>query len=338
MIWAAGDTVLALWTEKGRLHTAGIVNRGEVANEHEHSLWLSARHIASAPTGHIMLVGDEALSAWMFDARGLHATSTVKITSALAWASSAVFDGTRFLIAWSEEGDEMKLASLAPGGDRVSAPITIGPGLDPLQRIVMASSGGITWIAWAEEGRALGIRVTRSGAIDPAPVVLLQDPRIPAARARSIASSDGRFLLAVEGGSRDLLLVPFDGQLNIGTTVELPDTTIGTLVGEPSGFAFLRGSAKPSELWTPRTFAVVRLALDGTYLRERAYTAMGAGLASDGTGLLLALGVNSRIGDRGESVLSLEAVAGGGQIEIARAGLQLETESKCTVDPVDGYR
>ena len=100
---------------------------------------------------------------------------------------------------------------------------------------------------------------------------------------------------------------------------QLESDTHPTVAWDEGGLAvrrFALASATPPQ----------RLALDGTYLRERAYTGMGAGLASDGTGLLITLVVNSAIGDRADSVLSLEAVAGGGQAEIARTKLQRAEE------------
>jgi hypothetical protein len=328
VVSAAGDTALALWNEAGTLHTAGIVNRGEVVNEREHP-FLDIRSIASAPTGHVVLVGDLWLRAWTFDAMGVPAASQVAISNREIGTSSAVFDGTDFVIAWTEP-DAMKLTSLAPGGDSASAPITIGPGLAANQRFAMASSDGVTWIAWAEKGRVLGQRVTSHGTIDAAPVVIVNDPRIPAAPACSIASSNGGFLLAVQSEINDLLLVPLDGEGTIGTTVEMLDTRTQTLVGEPSGFALLRGGSSLSGPWTPQTFVIVRLAPDGTRVSERSYSGMGAALSSDGTGLVLALVDNRTSGDTGVSVLSLEDVAGGGQLEITRTQLHRETTSQCS--------
>lgn len=335
VVSAAGDTALALWSESGTLHTAGIANRGEVLNEREHhDPFLNIKHVASAPTGHLFVVGDPWLRAWTFDAAGVPATSEVTISPETdIRASSAVFDGTSFLVAWTEP-DAMKLSALAPGGDTASTPITIGPGLAANQRLVMASSDGVTWIAWAEAGRVLGVRVASGGPIDPAPVVIVDDPRIPANPACSIASSNGRFLVAVQSERSDSLLVALDGQGNIGTTVEVLDTVTQTLVGEPSGFALLRRSYGLNDMWTPQNFVILRFAPDATYLFERTYSGMGAALTSDGTGLVLALVVKRKNGDMADSVLSLEAVAGGGQLEVARTRLSLETTSHCKEDSI----
>jgi hypothetical protein len=57
---------------------------------------------------------------------------------------------------------------------------------------------------------------------------------------------------------------------------------------------------------------------------------MGAALSSDGTGLVLALVDNRTSGDTGVSVLSLEDVAGGEQLEITRTQLHRETTSQCS--------
>lgn len=345
-ISAAGDTVLALWRHHGgaNVYTAGIVgfnvtNRG-VAAEVD-----TVRGIASAPTGHLLLVGDDSLSARVFDANGVVTTSHVEVSGGQVVAPSAVFDGTHFLIAWTE-GNALKLSSLPPGGETASAPITIRDDLASGQRIVMASSGGLTWITWAQEGRVLGLRVTRDGAIDPTPLVLLQDTWDPAGRTPrlALASSNGRFLLAVEQEAFEMVLVFFDGQGNLGTTLEIADPMSGTywsmpfktLVGEPSGFAFLRRGPSGEE-------SVVRLSHDGSDLRENRYTIEGVrlasddtggvGLASDDTGLLFASVHFSAVEDDGESVFKLMAIDGDGRLEIASTELHRETYGSSCPEP-----
>jgi hypothetical protein len=315
---AAGDTALILWKTSAGVHSAGIADGGEVLNRRTHSQQLSVRHVASAPTGH-MLLGNDALIASMFDDRGAPATPpSVELTDVPALWPSAVFDGSSFLVTWTDR-DVMKLASYTPGADQPSAPIAIGPGLD--RKPAMASGGGITWIVWTEEGRAVGFRISGGARIDPAPVVLLQDPRILQDATYSLASSSDRFLLAVQGTS-DLLLVPFDGQRNLGTRVELGDTKAGKLVGDADGFAFLRRSSQ-------QDFIVTRLALDGTHRSDHAFTGVEASLASDGTRLLLALRVDTVRTDDAVSVLWLVHVPSGSQVEIARTQLQTRTTSSC---------
>jgi hypothetical protein len=333
VISGAGGVALLSWNSLGQ-HTVAVEG-SQVLDRlmpQAQSALRSGTRLTSAPTGHLLLNGPAPITAVSLDHRGALAAPPFVLTRASIGTPPTAFDGTRFLTVWGE-GNALMLASITPGGGEAAS---VAIGVNPGRIAAMASATGVTWIVWADQGRVEGIRIVGGAAIDPTPVRLLEDPRIPRTAFIALASSDGQFLLAVEvvlgAQQTGWLLVPFAGQQglpDLGTGVELPGYAGAELVGEASGFALLNGLMGQIQPGTQRDLTVLRLALDGTPVSEHKFTGTDAALGFDGTRLLLALRTDTGVANGITSALSLVQIDTQARMEIATARMEPGVRESC---------
>ena len=181
--------------------------------------------------------------------------------------------------------------------------------------------------------------------VDPAPVLLLDDPRLRSNYLLAMAWSSDRFLLAVDAtlevkpvtselvaGS---LLVPIDGGgAAPGPVVELSGYIHLQLAGEAVGFTALPSSLFAFDVFfgdpPPTPLAIMHLALDGALQSEEPIAGNYAAFASDGGRISLAVRTDST--KNGNSVLSFGTLDEPSMIPLATLHLEHEEGRVCQGD------